>query len=130
MNDAVDHPKHYTSHCSGVEAIDIVERLDFCLGSAVKYCWRVGQKDDAIQDLRKSAWYLRRALEGTRLGHEMRRSYLICPALAKVIASEPVGSVLREVLQLIPERIFSGEPPRIADALARVEREIASRSRA
>ena len=30
--DAVNHPKHYTSHPSGVECIAITEHMGFCLG--------------------------------------------------------------------------------------------------
>ncbi len=63
-NDAVNHPKHYTTHPSGVECIQIVEHMNFCRGNAVKYIWRAGEKtDDEIQDLEKAAWYLRREID-------------------------------------------------------------------
>jgi Protein of unknwon function (DUF3310) len=55
----VDHPKHYNSHPSGVECIEIVRHMNFNLGNVVKYIWRNGLKEDiAIQDLEKAAWYL------------------------------------------------------------------------
>lgn len=38
--DNVNHPKHYNSHPSGVECIEIVEHLPFNIGSAIKYLWR------------------------------------------------------------------------------------------
>ena len=60
--DLVNHPPHYTQHPSGIECIQITEHLNFCLGNAVKYIWRRGEKDDEIQDLRKAAWYINREI--------------------------------------------------------------------
>ncbi len=62
-HDAVNHPKHYTTHPSGVECIQITEHMGFCLGNAIKYIWRADLKQDAIEDLRKAAWYLQREIE-------------------------------------------------------------------
>ena len=42
MNDPVNHPRHYTSHPSGIEVIQITEHMNFCLGNAVKYILRGG----------------------------------------------------------------------------------------
>lgn len=59
MSDAVNHPKHYNRHPSGVECIQVVEHMTFNVGNAVKYLWRAGLKvDDPIQDLRKAAQYI------------------------------------------------------------------------
>ena len=63
MSDAVDHPKHYKSHPSNVECIDITEHMDFCLGNAIKYIWRADLKIDAIEDLRKARWYIEREIQ-------------------------------------------------------------------
>lgn len=60
MSDPINHPRHYTSHPSGVECIEIVESLPFCLGNAIKYVFRAGLKTDAGEDLKKALWYLRR----------------------------------------------------------------------
>lgn len=65
--DRVNHPKHYTSHPSGVECIDIVRHYDFDTGNAIKYLWRCGLKDEAgytdtekeIEDLEKAVWYIK-----------------------------------------------------------------------
>jgi len=57
-NDQVNHPKHYTSHPSGVECIEITRHMGYNLGNAVKYIWRCDLKRDAIEDLRKAIWYL------------------------------------------------------------------------
>jgi len=59
-HDAVNHPKHYTSHPSGVECIQITEHMSFCLGNAQKYIWRADLKHDAIEDIDKAIWYLQR----------------------------------------------------------------------
>ena len=63
MNDPVNHPRHYTSHPSGIEVIQITEHMNFCFGNAVKYILRAGLKDNAVQDLRKAIWYLNREIQ-------------------------------------------------------------------
>ena len=62
MSDPVNHPSHYTSHPSGVECIQITEHLNFCIGNAIKYLWRAGLKGNAVEDLRKAAWYINREI--------------------------------------------------------------------
>jgi hypothetical protein len=62
MNDNVNHPKHYNSHPSGVECIEITEHMNFCLGNAVKYIWRASLKGKEIEDLRKARWYIDREI--------------------------------------------------------------------
>jgi hypothetical protein len=67
--DAVDHPSHYTSHpaeceCGrGIECIQITEHMSFCIGNAIKYLWRADLKNDAIEDLKKAAWYINREIQ-------------------------------------------------------------------
>jgi len=61
--DAVDHPRHYTSHPSGVECITITEHMSFNVGNAMKYLWRADEKGAALEDLRKAEWYVRREIE-------------------------------------------------------------------
>lgn len=60
---AVDHPKHYNAHPSGVECITVVEHMGFNLGNAVKYIWRADEKGAAIKDLEKARWYIAREIE-------------------------------------------------------------------
>ena len=62
-HDPVERPSHYTAHPSGVECIQITEHMNFCIGNAIKYLWRAGQKGDAIEDLRKAEWYVRREID-------------------------------------------------------------------
>lgn len=65
----VNHPPHYTwlkDKC-GIEVIDIVRYMDFCLGNAIKYVLRAGHKQDAslsdnqkeVEDLKKAIWYIK-----------------------------------------------------------------------
>ena len=56
----VEHPKHYNEHPSGVECIEIVQHMNFCLGNAVKYIWRAGLKDpdNPVTDLKKARFYI------------------------------------------------------------------------
>lgn len=62
-NDNVNNPKHYTQHPSGIECIEVTEYMGFNLGNAVKYVWRADLKNDAIEDLRKAAWYIEREID-------------------------------------------------------------------
>lgn len=69
--DFVNHPKHYTSHLSGIECIDVIEHMTLCTGNAVKYLWRAGQKreegmtdlEKQIEDLNKASWYIQREIQ-------------------------------------------------------------------
>jgi hypothetical protein len=57
-HDPVNNPKHYTSHPSGVECIQITRHMSFNLGNALKYIWRADLKGSAVQDLEKAVFYL------------------------------------------------------------------------
>lgn len=64
MNERVNHPRHYTSHASGIECIDVVEWMSFNRGNAIKYIWRAGEKNRSaeIEDLEKARWYIDREI--------------------------------------------------------------------
>lgn len=62
MSDPVSNPRHYTSHPSGLECIQITEHMCFNLGNAIKYIWRADGKGAPIQDLEKAAWYIQREI--------------------------------------------------------------------
>ena len=73
--DMVNSPPHYNSgeaKCSKcghpIECIDVVRHMGFAIGSAVKYLWRQGLKGAALEDLRKSRWYITDAIK--QLGGE------------------------------------------------------------
>ncbi len=66
LDDAVDHPSHYT--LGGVEVIDAIEAWDlgFHAGNTVKYVARAGKKggpEKEVEDLKKARWYLDRLIE-------------------------------------------------------------------
>ena len=65
MNDAVNHPAHYTS--GKIEVIDFIEdqQFPYHLGNAVKYISRAGKKDPAktTEDLKKAVWYINRYID-------------------------------------------------------------------
>lgn len=65
MTEAVNHPAHYGGADNPYEAIKVIEawHLGFCLGNAVKYISRAGKKGDALEDLKKAAWYLQREID-------------------------------------------------------------------
>lgn len=69
-NDNVNHPKHYTSHPSGIECIQVTEHMDFCIGNAIKYLWRAGGKNDEVEDLEKAIWYIQRKIDLVKKGIE------------------------------------------------------------
>jgi hypothetical protein len=66
MIDNVNSPRHYTSHPSGVECIEIAQHYNFCIGNGIKYLWRQGLKsevgmdpfDKQIEDCKKAVWYI------------------------------------------------------------------------
>lgn len=65
MSDPIN-PAHYRDvQISGVtvQPIDVIEALglDFSLGNALKYAWRLGLKHDRVrEDIGKCLWYLDR----------------------------------------------------------------------
>ena len=63
QNDMVNHPKHYTSHPSGIEVIQITEHMNFLLGNVIKYIMRAEHKGKHLEDLKKAAWYLDREIK-------------------------------------------------------------------
>lgn len=76
VEDNVNHPRHYQSD-TGIECIDAIRAalglegfIAHCRGTAIKYAWRSGDKDERAysEDLRKGAWYLNRA------AHELENS--------------------------------------------------------
>lgn len=55
-------PNHYKQK---VQPIDLIEAFDlnFNLGNVVKYVSRAGRKGEALEDLEKAFYYLKRELE-------------------------------------------------------------------
>ncbi len=55
--DVVNKPKHYNSHPSGIQCIEITRHMNFNVGNAIKYLWRTDHKN-GVQDLEKAVWYI------------------------------------------------------------------------
>ena len=61
----VEHPKHYNSHPSGVECIEIARHHNFNIGNVFKYLWRIGlkgekaaTKEQRLEEIDKAIFYL------------------------------------------------------------------------
>jgi hypothetical protein len=81
VSDTINHPKHYTSHPSGVEAITICEHMSFNIGNAMKYLFRAGKKGALTEDLEKAIWYIQREI--SRLGQTDSETAACLVGLAK-----------------------------------------------
>lgn len=116
MVDMVNHPAHYTGHESGVECIEVTQGMAAPnLANAFKYLFRAGLKGDPavthVQDLEKSAFYVRQQIEFLRDGlAPMDGIFLSCEddlvfhALIKADKSESIGD-LSAVLELIGDKL-------------------------
>lgn len=58
MTDPVNHPKHYNSHPSGIECIEVIRHENFNIGNAIKYIWRRNHKGNPVEDLKKAVFYI------------------------------------------------------------------------
>lgn len=67
-SDPVHHPRHYNTHPSGIECIEVARHFNFNIGNVIKYVWRCDEKDAPIQDLEKAAWYLNDEIERRKKG--------------------------------------------------------------
>lgn len=64
--DNVNHPPHYNQ--GGIECIEAIKAatgsgfVKYCTGNVIKYLWRYDLKG-GVEDLKKAAWYLDRAIK-------------------------------------------------------------------
>ena len=64
--DNVNHPPHYNQ--GGIECIEAIKAatgsgfVKYCTGNVIKYLWRYDNKG-GVEDLKKAAWYLDRAIK-------------------------------------------------------------------
>ena len=59
LEEEVNTPKHYRTHESGLEAIEITRYLIGDLSNAWKYAMRYEDKNTPKKDIKKLCWYLR-----------------------------------------------------------------------
>jgi hypothetical protein len=97
MSNAVDHPQHYTSHPSGVEAVEITEWLSFNLGNCVKYLLRREHKGHERQDMEKALWYARREKARSRPEPVAPAPFDLIHKVTRVVSAEPDQDVGRAI---------------------------------
>lgn len=99
MPDNVNHPSHYTANLSGIETIEITEKLGFCLGNAVKYISRADRKWDRVEDLKKASWYITR--EATRAEENTSQIRQLTKDEIRYVDGSGLSTKLRIALVLI-----------------------------
>ena len=71
--DNVNHPPHYNQ--GGIECIEAIKAatgsgfVKYCTGNVIKYLWRYDNKG-GLEDLKKAAWYLDRAIKEMEVSGE------------------------------------------------------------
>lgn len=56
-NDPIN-PGHYRIS-NNVQIIELIRLMPFSVGNAIKYCYRNGNKNNAVEDLKKALWYIK-----------------------------------------------------------------------
>lgn len=117
MKETVNHPKHYNTHPSGVECIDIVENLPFNIGNAVKYLWRADHKN-GNEDIEKAKWYLKREANREYKDFYIRQFSELGEKIKLVIEYEDSEKTpLSELLTLLLIGYVPGDLTRIVEML-------------
>lgn len=78
----VNHPKHYNSHPSGIECIEIIRHYTCDIAMAIKYLWRQGLKQEQgldpiqkqVEDCQKAIWYINDHIETIDPDHKYHGS--------------------------------------------------------
>lgn len=85
--DMVNHPPHYTSHPSGVEAIDVGRHLSADWFNAFKYVFRADHRNGR-QDIEKAIWYAKDGIAHNLPVHAPSWRFEHQQRLQKIIDSE------------------------------------------
>ena len=102
----VNHPSHYGGKDNVYECIKVIDawNLNFCLGTAVRYICRAGQKPDNpdIQDLEKAIWYLQHEVENRKNQKliDLATKDDVCVKALSNIDLEPIGKVLKKLAKM------------------------------
>jgi hypothetical protein len=114
QHNAVKSPLHYTEGRK-YEPKDVIRdwRLNFNLGSALKYIARAGRKDDIVQDLKKAQEYLQfeiDAIEAERKEQEKKHNdkldamlYGLDPFMRAVVRNELCS--VKPIIVDVPEGV-------------------------
>ena len=106
----INHPAHYNNHPSRIEAIDIIENFNFCLGNAFKYIFRYQLKGGS-EDLNKALWYLERQVSSSPLNVFTPNERLLDKAEELIRAEKNIN--LKTVYQNIFSYQFEGSHPKV-----------------
>ena len=117
MAEDINHPIRYNADDSGVECIDVVERLPFNLGSALKYIWRRDHKQSFARDLQKAAWYLRR--EAERIAREEEQQ--TTGGLISDVVHGSRDDLLKLALLIVESSIEGANTTRLLDLAEKLE---------
>lgn len=124
----VNHPAHYNNHPSRIEAIDIIENFNFCLGNAFKYIFRYQLKGGS-EDLNKALWYLERQVSSSPLNVFTPNEELLNKAEALIRAEG--NKDLKTIYQNIFSYQFEGAHPKVIwesiEILRKLERGVRER---
>ena len=128
MGDSVKHPEHYTSHPSGIEAIEVTRHHNFDIGNAIKYLWRQGLKKDPdrsaldkqIEDLKKAPGHI----PGTALPGQVG----VAQATAGPGVTNCVTAITIAHIERVPLLRTGSCPPSPQDYLARCKASTSRRS--
>ena len=124
---AVNHPVHYNQHA--VEAIEIIENFNFCLGNAIKYIIRYPYKEGS-QDLNKALWYLERQVNSSSLRVITTPEKKLLDNIKLLIHSEG-NKDLKVVYQHIFSYQFEGGHPKVIwesiEILRKLEKKVRER---
>lgn len=109
----VNHPSHYGGENNTYECIKVIDawNLNFCLGTAVRYICRAGQKPDNpdIQDLEKAIWYLQHEVELRKrqelLDVATREEYIKCLSALNNIDFEAIGKSVAEAGEMAVKKL-------------------------
>ena len=117
MTEKVNHPQHYNSHPSGVEAINIVQYMGFCLGNAFKYVYRYQHKN-GTEDLKKAIWYLRHQ-QTVLLKQHIAVTHTATNDYYRIITAEQNKDIVR-VLEIIWDVSFNGRNNKELEEAAKI----------
>ena len=112
LEDAVNIPKHYRIHESGIEAIEITRYLLGDLSNAWKYAMRYEDKNTPKKDIKKLCWYLRDFKEhfidfNNECTANVEVPLFVRDKMIKVIDTEPV-IVIRSAFEQIYTIVMAG----------------------
>jgi hypothetical protein len=112
LEEEVNIPKHYRTHESGIEAIEITRYLLGDLSNAWKYAMRYEDKNTPKKDIKKLCWYLKDFKENfidfnNECTANVEVPLAVRDKMIKVIDTEPV-IVIRTAFEQIYTIVCAG----------------------